>query len=68
MKQIIIDGMDDVEVTYHLREVLELSYEEIARFQGIPLGTVMSRIRRGRQRHGTRPDYKARSLRKSVAA
>ena len=31
-----------------LRDVQELTYEEIAQVLGIPIGTVMSRIHRGR--------------------
>ncbi|HEY1393722.1 MAG TPA: sigma-70 family RNA polymerase sigma factor, partial [Methylibium sp.] len=33
-----------------LREIEELSYEDIARIAGIPIGTVMSRLSRGRAR------------------
>jgi RNA polymerase sigma-70 factor (ECF subfamily) len=33
-----------------LRELEELSYKEIAQVAGIPVGTVMSRLARGRER------------------
>jgi RNA polymerase sigma-70 factor (ECF subfamily) len=36
-----------------LRELEELSYKEIATIVGIPMGTVMSRLGRGRQQLAT---------------
>ena len=33
-----------------LRDIQELSYEEISRILGVPLGTVKSRVNRGRAR------------------
>jgi len=36
--------------TVRLRDICELSYEEIAELQGVPAGTVRSRLARGRRR------------------
>lgn len=40
---------DDIKETYYLRYQLGLSYEMIAHEQGIPIGTVGSRIARGKE-------------------
>jgi len=44
-----LDGLPEVfRTAVVLRDVQELTYEEIARVLGVPIGTVMSRIHRGR--------------------
>ena len=53
---------DDFKTIIILRDIQELSYDEISRISGVPLGTVKSRINRGRaklqqllKRKGERP-------------
>lgn len=44
-----LDGLPEVfRTAVVLRDVQDLTYEEIARVLGVPIGTVMSRIHRGR--------------------
>jgi DNA-directed RNA polymerase specialized sigma24 family protein len=52
------DGADGVEEAYQLRHRMGLSYREIAAQLGIPEGTVMSRLARGRKRHGITANYR----------
>lgn len=48
--QAALDGLPDVfRQAVWLRDVEEFSYAEIARMVGVPVGTVMSRISRGRR-------------------
>ncbi|MBV9265870.1 MAG: sigma-70 family RNA polymerase sigma factor [Acidobacteriaceae bacterium] len=51
--QIVRRALEDVQLEYRealvLRELEELSYREIAELLGVPLGTVMSRLSRGRR-------------------
>jgi RNA polymerase sigma-70 factor (ECF subfamily) len=45
-----LDGLPDVfREAVWLRDVEQFSYDEIARIAGVPMGTVMSRISRGRR-------------------
>ena len=50
--QLLRQALDDLPIEYReiliLRELEELSYKEIAEVLEIPLGTVMSRLSRGR--------------------
>jgi transposase len=61
METIDVTNLDVIEVTYKLRHTLGMSYQEIADFLQISLGTVESRLARGRKRHGRRPDWVRRS-------
>jgi RNA polymerase sigma-70 factor, ECF subfamily len=56
------DGLpDEYQQAMHLWAIEELSYKEIADSLGIPLGTVMSRLHRARQRlSGQLKDYAVR--------
>jgi hypothetical protein len=65
LRTIDITDLDVVEVTYRLRYDLDKSYQEIADFQQVSLGTVMSRLARGRKRHGKQADWRQRGQRKT---
>jgi len=64
-KTIDITDADPVELTYKLRYEMGWSYTEIAKFLRIPVGTVESRLARGRKRHGRAADWKPRSMKGS---
>ncbi len=53
-RQSVIQALEKLPVEYRelivLRELEELSYKEIALIAGVPIGTVMSRLARARQR------------------
>lgn len=53
-KEVIKRALDELPLEFReaivLRELEELSYKEIANIAGVPLGTVMSRLARGRKR------------------
>lgn len=58
----LLDVPDDFRIPVVMRDVADLDYQEIADTLGVPLGTVKSRIARGRgmlgaalERHGNQP-------------
>ena len=61
--ELVQNAIDDLPLHYReillLREVEEMSYQEIAETLSIPIGTVMSRLSRARKalRHGLRPQF-----------
>ena len=52
-RRIVTQALEELPVSYRevlvLRELEDLSYKDIARIAGIPMGTVMSRLARGRE-------------------
>ena len=52
-RKLVNQALEDLPVAYRevlvLRELEDLSYKEIASIAGVPLGTVMSRLARGRE-------------------
>jgi RNA polymerase sigma-70 factor (ECF subfamily) len=52
-KHMLLEAIEDLPVTFRevivLRELEELTYQEIAGVAGVPLGTVMSRLSRARK-------------------
>ena len=54
LRDLLSRAVDDLPIEFRevvvLRDVQDLSYKEIARILGIPLGTVMSRLARARRR------------------
>ena len=53
-RQVLLAAIDDLPIEFRevivLRELEELSYKEIARVAEVPIGTVMSRLARARER------------------
>jgi RNA polymerase sigma-70 factor (ECF subfamily) len=50
LRQALAELSPDLREVLVLRELEELSYREIANVVGVPIGTVMSRLSRGRKR------------------
>ena len=50
LRSCISDLPEDFREAFVLREIEELSYKQIARVTGVPVGTVMSRLSRARSR------------------
>ena len=52
-RKLVTQALEDLPVAYRevlvLRELEDLSYKDIARIAGLPMGTVMSRLARGRE-------------------